>query len=1011
MFYERYHEDPEQLHVGTLPQRCYYVPFPEMSSMPREESARLQSLNGEWDFLYLPSDAGLPANFALAPVQGFSKINVPGCWQTQGYDKHQYTNTEYPIPFDPPHVPKANPCGLYRRSLDIDDDNFTRTLVFEGVDSCFYVWVNGKFAGYSEVSHMMSEFDITQYLCGGENHIAVLVYKWGTCTYLEDQDKFRMSGIFRDVYLLCRPKGHIFDYTVRQKHESGQVKLEALATFTGELSKCKAKLYAPDGSLIDEVTASDGKIAFTINTPKMWTAETPELYTLVWETESSGIREAISDCIGLREVSIDESGVLCINGQPVRLKGVNRHDSDPVTGFTISREQMITDLTIMKRHNINAIRTAHYPNSPLFYEYCDKYGFYVIDEADLETHGVNDNKGEGWRYEESTLQQDDDMNLLADMPVFRKAIVDRTQRMVERDKNRSCVFCWSLGNESGWGENIREAAQWVRDTDPSRILHYEGMCPHDMPQYDDKNLLSVISRMYPRMDWIDDLLANKDETRPIIFCEYCHAMGNGPGDLEDYYELMETNPRFAGGFVWEFCDHAIYAGETNDGKPRYLYGGDHGEFPHSGNFCVDGLVYPDRKPHVGLLEYKNVLRPIRAEILDTDTGRVCLTSKLDFADTQKYLVRWEVSHDGVVVQHGEIPCPAIVPRGQAEIVIPYTMPTSGRCHLRLIYVLKEAEGLIPAGEEMGFDQMLIANIPSTKSVEQTTSLLSFTQEPYIITITGTGPREFKYIFDTITGTFSSLMINGREMLHAPITFNIWRAPTDNDMWVKNRWHTWYYDRAVSQVYEAAAAMGDNGEVVINAKMSVSAPGRVKFLSVDARWVVATDGRIRFECDAEKRDKIMYLPRFGLRIPLNNDMQNVEYVGYGPHESYIDKHQASYYGHFAATVDELWEDYIYPQENGSHWGCTKLSMTNNVGDGLHVHATESGQPFCFNASRYTQEEIESCKHNFDLAPAGYITLCVDAYQSGVGSGSCGPQLNAKYRLDYANFTMAVEIVPI
>ena len=1113
-----YHKAPAALHIGTLPQRCYYVPSSRYCpGQEREESDRFTSLNGEWEFLYCTTDDELPGDLftggasvsgggiaageaaagemAAGPMDtgamdtgasvsgcplssgtiaagAMGRIQVPSCWQTQGYDSHQYTNVKYPIPCDPPYVPEVNPCALYRRAFSYRKDGMRRTLVFEGADSCLYVYLNTQFIGYSQISHMMSEFDITDALREGENTLAVVVYKWSTETYVEDQDKLRMSGLFRDVYILARPQGHVFDYAVSQSFYTGynRATVDITAALSGSVTAAAGRLIDPEGNVAAEGPFSGGTLRLTLDDPILWTAETPNLYTLLIETEDGANSEIISDFIGLREVSIQD-GILKVNGKRVRLKGVNRHDSDPVTGYTISRDQMLTDLKMMKEYNINAVRTSHYPNSPLFYEYCDRYGFYVIDEADFEAHGVESNMGDIWEGEPAMRDRPETKSLIAGMPEYRETIVDRSARMVVRDRNRACVICWSLGNEGFWGENMIAAAEAVRELDPSRPRHYERIAPGEKGYGAEEGLLSFVSRMYPPVEWCEEFFRNTEETRPLMLVEYSHAMGNGPGDLEDYYQVMEKNPRFCGGFVWEWCDHAVYAGNTADGRAKYLYGGDFGEFPHDGNFCVDGLVYPDRKPHSGLRELGNVLRPIRAEA--RDAGSLFLHNKLDFLDAgAEYSIRWELSSNGEVIQTGEIECPSIPPRGNAVILVPCDVSQDGgKQYLRLIYVTKHASGLIPAGHIAGFDQIALsaaasagaapvpvtgstswaaasagaAPVPVTGSTtwaaasagtapvpvsgstswaaasagavpvpvfgstspafpDGTSPPLSYSHERGFIRVSGHG-GDFEYSFSEKLAQFTSLRAGGRELLRAPVQYNIWRAPTDNERLVKNVWYSWHYNRAVTQVY-SVTVKAENRNIMISAKTALTAPGVVRFMTIAADWTIVPDGSVYWDIRAKRNSITPFLPRFGLMFDLCEDMQNIEYTGFGPYESYIDKHRASWFGKFTASVDELWEDYIKPQENGSRWSCDSLTISSDKGASLHIKS----DGFCFNASHYSPWEIADTGHNFDLHPGGKTVLCIDCAQSGVGSNSCGPVLMKQYRLDAESIEFSGRMQP-
>ncbi len=552
-----------------------------------------------------------------------TKYRYLAVWQNYGYDTHQYVCNYYPFPYCPPFVPKENPSGAYVHVFSLSEEALKNRqyLNFEGVDSCFYVWVNGNFAGYSQVAHSTSEFDITDLVCAGENRLAVLVLKWCDGSYLEDQDKFRMSGIFRDVYLLERPAQHIRDLTIRtfltEDLKSGELHVEL--EYLNEMMPAHLRgiLETPEGETLAEIEGKGDRLQFTVKNPVLWNAEQPKLYTLKLVSDE----ETIIQRIGFRQIEIEKSVVL-LNQVPIKIRGVNRHDSDPVTGAAIDREQAVRDLHLMKQHNVNAIRTSHYPNAPWFMELCDEYGFYVLDEADLESHGAAEKYGGSCDGTYGDIVQN---------PVFSAAVMDRVQRCVIRDKNRTCVIIWSLGNEAGYGPSMEVAARWVKTFDPSRLLQYEGSIWETGGHSNDVSMLDLYTRMYDSVEGIEEYLKKPEWNKPYMLIEYAHAMGNGPGDLEDYQKVFEANPRILGGFVWEWCDHAVYMGKTANGRDNYSYGGDFGEELHDDNFCVDGLVFPDRTPHNGLKEFKNVHRPVRAVLTDQVNGVVELENKMDFS--------------------------------------------------------------------------------------------------------------------------------------------------------------------------------------------------------------------------------------------------------------------------------------------------------------------------------------------------------------------------------------------
>ena len=691
MLVPRYYEDLSVLHLNTMPNRAYYIPASvsmDTVGEKREGSDRFVLLNGDWKFRYYESIYDLKEAFYEEGfcTCGFDEIPVPSVWQNHGYDRHQYTNVRYPFPLDPPYIPQDNPCGAYVHKFEYQKqaDAPKAYLNFEGVDSCFYVWLNGTFVGYSQVSHSTSEFDVTPYLKDGENTLAVLVLKWCDGSYLEDQDKFRMSGIFRDVYLLLRPEQGIFDYFLKavpsKDYKDGTIDVE-FKFMDGEVP-VNCRLLDVCGNLVAEQKAVDGKVHMEVKDAHLWNAEEPYLYTITYETE----HEVITDHVGIREIHI-EGNVVYLNGQKIKFHGVNRHDSDPVTGFTISQEQIMKDLVLMKEHNVNAIRTSHYPNAPHFYELYDAMGFYVIDEADNESHGTSMRYIESMDWETIRKLWNE---MIADNPDYTESTVDRTQRCVERDKNRPSVVIWSMGNECAYGCTFEAALEWTKKFDDTRLTHFESaLHVSDKRKYNFDNI-DLFSRMYPSLEEIHEYV-NEDGRKPFVMCEFCHAMGNGPGDLEDNFRLIQQYDGVCGGFIWEWCDHAIDMGKTIEGRKMYAYGGDHGEYPHDGNFCMDGLVYPDRRVHTGLLEFKNVYRPARVVSYDQNSGELVLHNYMDFLNLKDYLtVSYEVLCDGTVIAKGTVENQALLDipaHEEGTMTLPVDVPEKGKAALKISYAL------------------------------------------------------------------------------------------------------------------------------------------------------------------------------------------------------------------------------------------------------------------------------------------------------------------------------------
>ena len=1008
MIVPRYYENLNVLHENTMPARAYYIPASKrMDNLVehREESDRMQLLNGTWKFQYFTSIYNIKDSFFEKnyDTENFDEIRVPSVWQMAGYDTHQYTNIRYPFPFDPPYVPQDIPCGAYVHNFEYSRDEKASKafLNFEGVDSCFYVWINGSYVGYSQVSHMTSEFDVTDVLQDGTNTVAVLVMKWCDGSYLEDQDKFRMSGIFRDVYILKRPKQAISDYHIKTRIEDMLAKVEIEMKFYSPLN-VKISIEDRNGAVVALGSiAEEGTAVLEIASPELWNTENPYLYKLILETEN----EVIVDHIALRKIEIKDQ-VIYLNGQKIKFRGVNRHDSDPVTGFTINPEQITTDLTLMKQHNFNAIRSSHYPNAPFFYEMCDKYGFMVIDEADIEAHGPF----MIYRKEDTDYNRFKRWNeKIADDPVWEEAIVDRVKLMVERDKNRFCIVMWSMGNESAYGCNFEKALEWTKNYDPDRITQYESARYRNYDETYDYSNLDMYSRMYPALSEIQEYL-DKDGSKPFLLVEYCHSMGNGPGDFEDYFQMIQDNDKMCGGFVWEWCDHAIAHGTAENGKTIYAYGGDHGEEIHDGNFCMDGLVYPDRTVHTGLLEYKNVYRPVRVVSYDKESGELVLHNYMDFDDLKDYVkISYELTQDGLVISKDILSEFSVVPHGEGKTNLKISVPENGKCYLKLIYHLKKELPLLDEDHILGFDEIEVSKDDAKcklaeKWMQKTAvdSELQVNENDTQIHIKG---REFAYTIDRRTALFTEMKFAGREYLNHPMELNIWRAPTDNDMYIKAEWKKAHYDKAYTRAYTTEVVQGKHGVKIVS-HASVVAETVQKILDVTITWKIDASGKIDADIEATKDGEFPDLPRFGVRMFLDKKLSDARYFGMGPQESYRDKHQAASHGLYRANVGDLHEDYIRPQENGSHYDCEYVEL-NNSRYGIVASAEKA---FSFNASYYTQEELEKKTHNYELIESDSVVFCVDYALNGIGSNSCGPVVLEQYRFDDVLFRFQFTLMP-
>lgn len=1005
MIIPKHYENLNILHENTLQDRAYYIPdstFNHDLVRNRESSSRIHFLNGVWKFKYYKSIYELTDIFYETEYSNdeYIEVPVPGIWQYYNFDQHQYVNFKYPFPVDPPYVPQENPCATYIYNFEYKKNNHLPNtfLNFEGVDSCFYVWLNGKYVGYSQVSHSISEFDISHLLKNGTNTLSVLVLKWCDGSYLEDQDKFRMNGIFRDVYLLERPKNFIFDYSIKTDIHDDTSDISIDVTYWNESIPIKATFYDMENSLIDSFIFENAK-TFSVSNPHLWNSETPYLYKLILETEE----EIITEYVGIRKIEVKNS-IVYINNIPVKFHGVNRHDSDPFTGYTISVSQMENDLKLMKQHNFNAIRTSHYPNAPMFYQLCDQYGFFIIDEADHESHGTWMVYYKNDSFEERSSRWNE---WISDNPDFNESVLDRIKKLVIRDKNRPSVIIWSMGNECGYGCTIENALLWTKSYDPTRLTHYESAFYKGRARKYDYSNLDLYSRMYPEFNDIINY-AESSPDKPFIMCEYSHSMGNGAGDYEDYFKLIDKYDCVCGGFIWEWCDHAIYKGISDLTKKEiYFYGGDHNESLHDNNFCMDGLVHPNRTPHTGLLEYKNVHRPARVISYDQKSNLLSIKNYMNYLNLKDYIsIQYQVICDGEIFQNGYISSdsiPSILPGQIGDIRLPLNIPDRGSAYLKITYHLLNQDSFREADYILGFDEIkLNTNCNKNQLVlfwKQSINAVpdfptTVLENDHQIIIHG---DNFRYVFNKLTGLFDKIYLQNVNILNKPMELNIWRAPTDNDAIIKESWYNAMYHCAYSRSYSTNIYQ-KREKIEIHCQMSVLSMTVQRIMNIRTIWTIFNNGNISVQMNIEKNLEFPELPRFGIRLFLSSEMNLVTYCGLGPKENYIDKHHASYHGIFSSTVEELHEDYIRPQENGSHCDCDYVILKSTS----HTLKAFSQTPFSFNASFYTQEELTNKKHNYELIPCGSTVLNLDFKQNAIGSNSCGPRPLKKYIFNDANF---------
>jgi len=1009
-----FHKSLEHLHVGCEKPRAYFVPYKTACGAKRNlraESELFTSFCGDWDFKFFRNESEL-CDFTAEgfTTEGFDKLTVPMSWQimhARGYDTPNYTNVNYPFPIDPPHVPADNPCGLYVRSFELGNIGEDELFInFEGVDSCFYLFVNDKFAAYSQVSHMTSEINITEYVKEGTNTLKVLVFKWCDGSYLEDQDKFRFSGIFREVYLLERSKTHIVDLFVKADlNESltvGTVEIEADTTADDEL---EYTFLAPCGCVLTsgKAEAKNGKavVKFDLSEPMLWSDETPVLYTL--SLIFGG--EHICQRVGFKRVEIKNS-VVYINGKKVKAKGVNRHDSHPLLGSATPMDHMREDLYILKRHNVNMVRTSHYPNDPRFLELCDELGFYVCDETDLETHGMT------WGSSAEKGNAYDSWSKLTDSEEWTESYLDRVERMYERDKNRTCVIMWSLGNESGVGENQRKMTRYLRARRSTNIVHCEDVSRRS---YYDKwtddyhmkweDVSDITSFMYYGYARCVDYLTNKNEKKPLFLCEYCHAMGNGPGDLKRYWDMIYKYDKFFGGCVWEFLDHSVAEGDNKYSDPHYVYGGDYGDHPNDGNFCVDGLVYPNRKPHYGFLEHKQVVKPFRVEL--NENGGIRVKNLRYFTTLEDTDLYWSVEKNGRTVKQGRIAALNIKPQTSRSYKLDLgEWENDEFVYLNVSVKSNVATAWADVGYEIGFEQIVLSE-PDVKAAAQPLSVgLTVEESNYFITVTD---GETVYTFDKLMGLLISVVDNGRELLAKAATPTVWRAPTDNDRKIKHDWSKFGINRAESRCYGTGLVSATAECVKIQARLSLSDKAMTPVLRSDVTYTVLSGNGLSVELDAKVRESIPSLPRFGIELQMVEDSENVVYFGRGTAESYIDKRHASKMGVYRTTATENFEHYVRPQENMAHADTKWLTVSSPAGHGL-MFLRQSGD-FSFNCSHFTSKMLTETAHDYELVPLKETVVNIDYRHNGIGSNSCGPALPDDVSLNEKRISFSFRLKPV
>jgi beta-galactosidase len=1056
-------ENEQVVHINTEVPRATFVPFPDVNAAlagDRKSSPFCMSLDGVWKFNWVPKPEDRPTNFSRTDFDDstWKTIDVPSNWEMKGYGVPIYLGSGYSFKMDPPGVtdePPTNwtayaqrdPVGSYRRTFELPVDWAGRRVFihFDGVESAFYLWVNGQRAGYSQDSRTPAEFDLTDYLQPGTNQLAVEAYRWSDGSYLEDQDKWRMSGIFRPVYLYSTAGARIRDFAVRTELDSNycdgilQIKPELAAyaghsltnwtvrarlydaagqpVFANELSHDAEEILNPNYSakILDDRMPQRGQPKFawlegTVKNPAKWTAETPNLYTLVLTLcdEGGKVVEADRCQVGFRQIEIRD-GRFLVNGQPIRLRGVNRHEIDPDAGQALSTERMVQDITLMKQANINAVRTCHYPDDPRWYDLCDQYGIYVLDEANICTHGTR--------------------GFLANNPRWHNAFLDRAIRLAERDKNHPSVIIWSMGNESGYGPNFAAISGWLHEFDPTRPVHYEGA--QDKPV--DPPTVDIIGRFYPRLtteahvkpdapwntrwDKLLEMARCTNDNRPVLATEYAHAMGNAVGNLQEYWNEIYSNPRLLGGFIWEWVDQGLHK-TAPDGTVFTALGGDFGDVPNHGGFCIKGLVFGDRTVQPKYWEVKKVYQPVLIEPISLKPGKVMVkvTNRNFFLNLNEYEVRWSVTSDGVVLQSGDLNPVAGAPEKQVEVKIPVEKipdpkPDSDYW-LRLSFQTRMNSLWAPAGYEIAWEQMPLAVYGSRgRSPHQPeiggsqNSPLRKWEDGDTVQIYGTN---FTATFSRSAGTLTSLVYDRREMLapneppkggttNSPVgpILQVWRAPTDNDKgfgnWLARDWQQAGLDHVERHVDSFAVTQPKPNEVrVAVVATSTATDGTFVHRAV---WTVCGDGSLAMDNEFQPSGNLPPLPRIGVVLRVASPFENLRWYGRGPWENYSDRKRSADMGVWSGTVTGQYVPYVKPQETGNKEDVRWLTLTDTNGTGLLVAA--EGKPMAMSAIHFTAADLAAVRHNYELKPRPEVVLSLDAKQSGLGDSSCGPGVLERY----------------
>ncbi len=1000
-------ENPDCLHLNRLPSRSYFIPCDA-----EDGKSCIESLNGEWDFFYASRPCDAPKEFQADNfnTKNWDKLPVPSHWQLHGYGTPRYTNIYYPFPYNPPFVPADNPTGLYKRSFEVTPEWLKRRTIlhFDGVDSAFYVWINGKFTGFSKGSRCASEFDISKFLRQGNNTIAVKVFRWSDGSYLEGQDMWFLSGIFRDVYLISQPETSIWDFRIDSQFSCDYRKAEITAEVNifNIKKNHKVQIRLLDAQLNEVIQYKrkvSEKVIFQLEVPEpeLWTAEMPYIYTILLNLYDVGgkILESIRHPWGLRKIEWDNAS-LRVNGKPVMLRGVNRHEFDPERGRTQALELMHKDLQMMKENNFNAIRYSHYPPDPRFLELCDRYGFYVMDEADLETHGA---------------QQTGDQGALSRDPAWQEAYLDRVARMYYRDRNHPCVIIWSLGNECGMPPglaNIEACFDWLKKQDATRPIHY----PQDHPKNPDDKFTDFGLCGYCSSARVKEIAESDTGNRPVIATEYGHAMGNGPGGMKEYWDIMWEYAVMHGGFVWEWVDHGLKI--NRNGKKLYAYGGDFGESLSDENFVIDGIVFPGRTPQPALFEFKKLMQPITAVPLDLHTGLIEIINRHDHVSLENFSLYWRVTEDGATLQNGTLTLPPVMPRCSQKLNIDYKFPADPRTgrfyRLELDFMQPKPFTWSDKPHSIGWEQFLLPVKTPPRHISQIKDMppVNWSRDDNELTIEAANNV---IVFDVENGKLSTWNCGETTLLKRGPHFNLWRAPIDNEGGTDRKpgdGKIWW-DRTLWNLHFKPVAFlceeHDSQALVLKIKGRWAPDGFDYGFYCKYNYTIYGSGEISLDLHGIPFGSQMpeILPRIGLEFLLPGEFKNVSWYGRGPNECYPDSKETGRIGLYRKTIEELHTDYLMPQENGTRIDVRWVALENTSGTGLLA----VGEPtLIFSAHDYSTMALTRARHACELKRGNEITLNIDYAMRGLGSNSCGPPPEEQYELRPHEFVFTLHLKP-